>query len=121
MDSSEPYKSYEFKFEGDYYKKNIEVPIEDNYYITLKAVTPDKEFLSYKSLLIKNNDKYGDESNNLDILWIILIACAAVILLVVLFICIRYCCIKKRIKNDQIDEFQNMAIPLDKEGELIED
>ena len=118
MDSSEPYKSYEFKFEEDFYIKNIEIPAEDNYYLTLKAVTPDKEFLSYKSYLINNDNNDEESSNNSDIFWIILIVCIGVILLIILFICIRSCCIKNRIKNDQIDDIQKMAIPLSNESEL---
>ena len=121
VDSSEPYKSYEFKFEGDFYKKNIEIPMDDNYYITLKAVTPDKEFLSYKSLLIKNNNEDQGNDNNSDTFWIIFLVCIGVILLIALFIIIRFCCIKKRIKNDQIDDIQKLAIPLDKESELGEE
>ena len=31
VDSSESYMSYEFNFEGDFYVKNIELPIEDKY------------------------------------------------------------------------------------------
>lgn len=118
VDSSEPYKSYEFKFEEDFYIKNIEIPAEDNYYLTLKAVTPDKEFLSYKSYLINNDNNDEESSNNSDIFWIILIVCIGVILLIILFICIRSCCIKNRIKNDQIDDIQKMAIPLSNESEL---
>ena len=121
VDSSELYKSYEFKFEGDFYKKNIEIPMDGNYYITLKAITPDKEFLSYKSLLIKNSNEDEENDSVLAIYLIIFIVLIGVILLIIIFISIRSCCIKKRIKNDQIDDFQNMAIPLDKESELAED
>ena len=117
VDGSEPYKSYEFKFEGEFYKKNFEIPLDGNYYITLKAVTPDKEFLSYKSLLIKNNKEDEGNDNNSDIFWIIVIVCICVILLIVLFIIIRFYCNKKRIKNVQIDEIQKSDILLDDESE----
>ena len=117
IDSCEPYKSYEFKFEGEFYKKNIEIPIDGKYYITLKAVTPDKEFLSYKSLLINNNKEDEVNDNNSDIYRIIVIVCICVILLIVLFIIIHFCCLKKRIKNVEIDDIQSSDILLDKETE----
>ena len=117
IDSCEPYKSYEFKFEGEFYKKNIEIPIDGKYYITLRAVTPDKEFLSYKSLLINNNKEDEVNDNNSDIYRIIVIVCICVILLIVLFIIIHFCCLKKRIKNVEIDDIQSSDILLDKETE----
>ena len=67
VDNFKLYKSYDFKFEENFYVKNIELPIKDNYYILLKPVIPDKEFLSYKSFLIKDDDKYWNDANSLDL------------------------------------------------------
>ena len=69
VDGIKPYKTYEFKINESQVNKNIEIPHDDNkYYISISAITSDKELLSYKSFYI---DVKKDEDDNK--IWIIIL------------------------------------------------
>ena len=112
-------RSYEFTFNEDTYKKTIVIPSDKNIYITIKAETPDKELLSYKSLFIENeikkeenktenNTKPNDTPNNTFLnksnihLYIIIILLISInfILIMIIFICFIK---KKRVKSKYVD------------------
>jgi len=81
VDGIEPYKTDEFKFDGEYYNKSIKIPCENSYYITLTTITPDKELLAYKSFLIDKDNK--DNNDNKSYGWIIFII--IIVILVIIF------------------------------------
>ncbi len=109
VDGIEPYKTYEFQMIDTFYKKCIQIPKDNNkYYVTITAVTDDKEFLSYKSILIEEDNKR---------IWIIILIIVLVLILLIAIFCIIRCILKKR-KNNVEDEILKM--PANSENNLLE-
>ena len=112
-------KAYEFTFNENIHNKTIDIPLDKNIYITIKAVTPDKELLSYDSLFIdkeqkeENNENENENKNKNEptdtivnrsnvhfYSIIILLTSIIIILIMIIFICFIK---KKRTKNKDID------------------
>ena len=104
VDGIKPYKTYEFKINESQVNKNIEIPHDDNkYYISISAITSDKELLSYKSFYI---DVKKDEDDNK--IWIIILIILLVLILIILLAIIIHCLLKKR--KNQIEDINKMEI-----------
>ena len=102
VDGIEPCKTYEFKFDGEKYNKSIEIPSENSYYITVTAITPDKELLAYKSFLI-DKDYMKDKKDNKSNFWIIFGIIISLILILGVFVFIyNHYKRKKSINNDEL-------------------
>ena len=115
VDGIEPYKSYEFKMNETSIKKNIEIPNDSNaYYISITAVTSDKELLSYKSFLIDEKKKLSS-----NILFWILIGILILLLLIAIIIVLRCICKKRKNKN-VIEDNKIPIMPLNNENNLEE-
>ena len=63
IDDIEPIYTCEFNILDNYYKKKFEFKKGENLFLTVTAMTSDKELLSYKPLLIKNEKKPYKEYN----------------------------------------------------------
>ena len=104
VDGIETYKTYEFKINESQVNKNIEIPQDDNkYYISISAITSDKELLNYKSFYI---DVKKDEDDNK--IWIIILIILLVLILIILLAIIIHCLLKKR--KNQIEDINKMEI-----------
>ena len=106
VDGIEPNITYKFKFDGIYYNKNIEIPKENLYYITLTAITPDKELLAYKSYFLIDIDDIDDYKSNG---WAIFIIIIIVILFLVILAFIIYFILNKR-KSIDVNQLPLMKI-----------
>ena len=112
IDNLEPYQIIELIINSGNYNQTIEIPDDNNnYYITINAITKDRELLSYNSLCIEaekkeeEKEKEGEkepEKNEFPIWAIIVIIIAAVIILLVIgFFIYRY---YKKQHQDNIEE-----------------
>jgi hypothetical protein len=115
VDGIEPYKTYEFKFDGEFYNKNIEIPYENLYYITITAITPDRELLSYKSFLIDKD--FSDDNQSID--WLLIIIIIIVVLVLILLILIIHCILKKR--KNRIEDNELAMEPIINNENKLED
>jgi len=115
VDGIEPYKSYEFKMNETSIKKNIEIPNDSNvYYVSITAVTSDKELLSYNSFLIDEKNKL---SNNI-LFWILI--GILILLLLIAIIIVLHCICKKRKNKNVIEDSKIPIMPLNNENNLEE-
>ena len=118
LDGIEPYKIYEFNINEEFYKKNIEIPNDDNkYYATITAVTSDKELLSYTSFAKKEKEEEEDDDDDND--WIIIVIIIIAILLIIFIILLIHCLLKKR-RNKVEEESSMPIIPITSENKLEE-
>ena len=103
IDGIKTYKEYEFKINQPTISKAIELPNDNNdYYAVVTAITPDKELLSYKAIIIKNNE------SKIKIWLIILIIVGSLIVIISLILIIRYILRKRQ----NVVENDNEIIPL---------
>ena len=116
VDRIEPYKSYEFKIDNISINKYIEIPNDSNeYYITITAVTSEKELLSYESFLIdkeksRKEDNDDDDDDNNTLLWILIVILGLLVLIAIIFV-IRCICKRRKNKN-KIEESTIPIMPL---------
>jgi hypothetical protein len=121
IDGMEYYKDYEFSFNDTECKRTIDIPYNKNVYITIKAMTPDKELLSYESILFDREDNKQDNDNdnkpdnkpdndNTEIYneskfrLIIIIILASIIGIIFIFIIVHYLLKKRKNKVEEMDK-----------------
>ena len=119
IDGIEYYKDYEFSFNDTKCKRTIDIPYNKNVYITIKAMTPDKELLSYESILFDREDNKQDNNNdnndnkpdndNTEIYneskfrLIIIIILASIIGIIFIFVIVHYLLKQRKNKVEEIN------------------
>ena len=120
IDNLDPYKIIEFTTNETEYNNTITIPNDKNkYYITVNAITNERELLSYNSFVIdinkeKDEGQKEESKGGLEWYYILLIILAILILLVIIIFSIRYA-MKKR--ENKIEDTEQM-IPLTTENKL---